>query len=65
MPSHSEYSIIAKNLDKEMRELVREYEMMKEKKNRAFEQKLKKIRVKHPMFQNISIPAFMYLINKG
>ena len=46
----SEYSQITKDIDKEMRVLIKDYEECKAKKDNKTDLMLKRIRLKHPIF---------------
>lgn len=61
----TEYSQLAKDLDAELRGLVREYQLLSATGDRKVDQVLKKIKLKHPIFNMLSVAAFKYLIEDG
>ena len=58
----SEYSAITKDLDKEMRQLIKDYEISKKNQDNKTDLILKRMRLKHPIFQLITHSAFKFIM---
>lgn len=61
----SDYSQVHKDIDKEMRVLIKDYEQCKMVKDNKTDLMLKRIRLKHPIFQLITHSAFKFMMESS
>ena len=61
----TDYSQITKNLDKEMRQMIEEYQKLKQNNDRKVDLLLKRIRIKHPIFHMMTNSAFKFLMEQS
>ena len=62
---NTEYSFVSKELDSEMRHIIKEYENYKSKNDKKGDLFMRKIRLKHPIFNLLSNSAFKYIMDNG